>query len=243
MNSNRRLRQGVAGRPDVKLGRMVLVSLGLHLIVFLIFSGLILPRFGRVRPPVYFVDLVNLPVARPQAGRPDVRPEPAKPKPAAAKKVTRPEPKPAPPPPPAKPKLAAPLKTAPPAPKPPKSVPKASYDETLKTIEAMQQAKQRQQEIDELKAKLAELAKNDTRQSGRAGGGPGRHARRARGPGRSRAAGLAAGLFQGQLAALQIPGSQSRPGSPGDGSLRRRGEPARLQDGEICPATRPSTIR
>ena len=98
MNSNRRLRQGVAGRPDVKLGRMVLVSLGLHLIVFLIFSGLILPRFGRVRPPVYFVDLVNLPVARPQAGRPDVRPEPAKPKPAAAQKVTRPEPKPAPPP-------------------------------------------------------------------------------------------------------------------------------------------------
>ena len=42
-------------------------------------------------------------------------------------------------------------------------MPKANYDETLKTIEAMQQAKQRQQEIDELKAKLAELAKNDTR--------------------------------------------------------------------------------
>jgi colicin import membrane protein len=165
MNSNRRIRQGVAGRPDVKLGRMVLVSLGLHLSVLLIFSGLILPRFGRVRQPVYFVDLVNLPVARPQAGRPDVRREPAKPKPAAEKKATRPEPRPAPPPPPAKPKIAAPLKTAPPAPKPPKRQPKPSYDETLKTIQEMQQAKRRQQEIDALKAKLAELAKNDTRQN------------------------------------------------------------------------------
>ncbi len=165
MNGNRRLKQGVAGRPEVKLGRMVLASLGLHLAVLLVFSGMILPRFGTPQP-VYFVDLVNLPVARPQAGRPDARPEPVKEKPAAKKEVARSEPKPAPPPP--KPKVRAPLKTAPPVakpakPKPSKPAPAASYQDTLKKIEAMQQQKHRQQELDELKAKLAALARDDTR--------------------------------------------------------------------------------
>jgi len=147
---------------------MVLASLGLHLVVLLIFSGVILPRFDRPRQPVYFVDLVNLPVARPQAGRPDARPEPAKVKPVAKPEETRSEPKPAPPPPKPTPKVQAPLKTAPPAPKaavpkPPKPAPAPNYQDTLKKIEAMQQTRERQQELDALKQKLARLAASDTR--------------------------------------------------------------------------------
>ncbi len=58
------------------MGRMMLLSLGLHVGIVLLFAGVLLPRFHRQPPPVYYVDLVNLPVPEPQAGRPDARPEP-----------------------------------------------------------------------------------------------------------------------------------------------------------------------
>jgi len=167
MNRNRRLKQGVAGRSEPKLGQMFLISFSLHLLIFLLFSGLILPRFSRPKPPVYFVDLLNMPVARPQAGRPDARPEPVKPTPE--KKVVRPEPKAAPPAPPAKTKVAAPLKTAPakakpeparPAPAKAKPVPAASYEDVQARVDEMR----RRQELEELKQKLAQLSATDSRQ-------------------------------------------------------------------------------
>ncbi len=162
MNRNRRLKQGVAGRSEPKLGQMFLVSFGLHLLIFLLFTGLILPRFSRPKPPVYFVDLLNMPVARPQAGRPDARPEPVKP--APEKKVVRPEPKPAPPAPPATSKVAAPLKTAPakakPEPTKPTPAPVAKYSDTQARIEEMK----RRQEREELKQRLAQLSAKDSRQ-------------------------------------------------------------------------------
>lgn len=161
MNRNRRLKQGVAGRDEAKLGRLVLVSLGLHLLVFGIFSGLILPRFQRPRPPVYFVDLVNLPVARPQAGRPEARPQPVR----KHRPKAEPAPRPAPPKPKPRPKVAAPLKTTPPAPKraPAKIAPKppaASYEkDTLSAIDKIR----RRRELEELKAKLARLEADNPR--------------------------------------------------------------------------------
>ena len=75
MTGNRFIRRGVPADREPKLGRAFLISFGLHFFIILIFSGLILPNFGKDRPPVYYVDLVNLPVARPQAGRPDAAPK------------------------------------------------------------------------------------------------------------------------------------------------------------------------
>jgi len=152
---------------DPRFGRLLLASLGVHLAVVLLFSGVLLPRFQRDLRPVYHVDLVNLPVKNPQAGRPDAVAEPAKepPKPAAPEPVKAP---PAPPKTPTKPetvkmakpepaKPAAPTKkpaeAAKPAPKEP------AYDKTISAIEDLR----RKQEIEALKQQLAQLGSKDTR--------------------------------------------------------------------------------
>jgi colicin import membrane protein len=178
MTSNRIDRRGISIHPDPKIGRMLLCSLGLHLVVVLIFAGVLVPRFHRAPQPVYTVDLVNLPVKNPQAGRPEaIRPPPAKkpevqapePPPAPAPRqetVTLPqkeEPKPQPVKKAVAPKI--PPKPAPkPAPKPvPKPAPKANYDDTLAAMEKMRQNQERKQEIEELKKKLAAMAASDSR--------------------------------------------------------------------------------
>ena len=63
---------------EPKIGRMLLVSLGLHLLFFLIFSGVLVFNDERDPRPVYYVDLTQSPVERPQAGRPDARPKTTK---------------------------------------------------------------------------------------------------------------------------------------------------------------------
>ncbi len=164
---------------------MVLVSVVIHLLAILLFSGLILPHHPREPKPIYYVDLVHMPVKDPQAGRPDARPREEKPpsKPAEESKQpepvtptetvkappkqetvkipeTKPEPKPAPKPEP----KPAPKPEPKPAPKPePKPAPKPSgdYQDALAKIEQMQQRRK----MEELKAKLAALAGNDTRQA------------------------------------------------------------------------------
>jgi TonB family protein len=50
---------------------MLVLSLAAHALVVVLFSGLLVPPVTRDERPVYYVDLVNLPVAKPQAGRPD----------------------------------------------------------------------------------------------------------------------------------------------------------------------------
>lgn len=152
---------------DPRIGRMVLLSLVIHLIVVLLFAGVLLPRFPQPSRPVYYVDLLNLPVKSPQAGRPQARPHKTKPAP-------RPEPKPpertvTPPKPNPPAKVVLPPKPAPkpePAPKPkPKpvevkpKVPERSYQDVLKDIEA----RQREKKIEALKRRLAALAKNDSK--------------------------------------------------------------------------------
>src|SRR5690606_34533291 len=95
MNRHDTDRQLAEYHQDPRFTRLLFASLGAHLAVVLLFSGIFLPGFKRDMRPVYHVDLVNLPVMNPQAGRPDARPEPA---PAPAKPAA-PEPVKASPPP------------------------------------------------------------------------------------------------------------------------------------------------
>lgn len=164
MGGNRYRARRARGQAEVGLGRMLLVSLAIHGAVLVLFTGVLLPRFERERRPVYYVDLVNLPVMSPQAGRPDARPEKAEP-------AKKPEPAPAPAPVakkaepaakkaavPAKPK-PAPAKKAEPAKKP--APPPERYEETLSAIEQLK----RKREIEALKEKLAALGSADTRRA------------------------------------------------------------------------------
>ncbi len=187
--------------PEPKIGRFALVSLILHLVVAVLFSGALIPQRAREHRPVYFVDLSQMPVANPQAGRPDGSKD-SSPKPGPAKPAP-PKPIPAKPAPakPAPPKPAAtkkPTAVAEPA-KPPQTVakptaakkqtdkpsstasstqkadPKAAveknYQETLKAMQAMQEKARRQQEMDALKEKLAALGTMDTRSGTGTGSG------------------------------------------------------------------------
>jgi len=159
-------RQQAGYHHDPRFGRLVLASLGVHLAVVLLFSGVLMPRVQRDLRPVYHVDLVNLPVKSPQAGRPDARPEPAK----APAKPAAPEPVKAPPKAEAKPeavKVAKPEPAKPAAqPKKPAAAPKPSpkeptYDKTLSAIEDLR----RRQEIEALKQQLSQLGSKDTRKA------------------------------------------------------------------------------
>jgi len=153
MTGNRFIRRPGMLSPEPKFGRMLGASLVLHLIVVLVFTGVLIPRMKSEPRPVYVVDLVNLPVANPQAGRPDATPkhEPVK---AAPKPNVKPKPKPKVSPKPvpkAKPKTAAK-----PAVKP---APKKDYQDTVSAIEKLK----RQKEIEQLKQSLAAMSSQDTR--------------------------------------------------------------------------------
>jgi len=170
MNRHHSDRQLAGYHQDPRFRRLLLASLGAHLAVVLLFSGVLLPRFQRDLRPVYHVDLVNLPVKNPQAGRPDAQPEPKKSpaKPAAPEPVKMPPP--APPKTQSKPesvKLAKPEPVKP-AVQPKKPVAAAkpaskepTYDKTLSAIEDMA----RKKEIEDLKRQLAQLGTKDSRQT------------------------------------------------------------------------------
>ena len=76
------LRQISAFHKDPKFGRLLLVSLLVHGLVWVAFTADLFGTKTRPKPPIYYVDLIHKPVLNPQAGRPD--PRPAK-KPEAAK--------------------------------------------------------------------------------------------------------------------------------------------------------------
>ncbi|APG27981.1 hypothetical protein A7E78_09105 [Syntrophotalea acetylenivorans] len=71
MVENHFQRRGSDFHPDPKLGRLVLLSLILHLVLVLVFSGALSHHSPPPKRPVYYVDLTQLPVANPRAGRPD----------------------------------------------------------------------------------------------------------------------------------------------------------------------------
>ncbi len=139
---------------DPKFGRLLLVSLVVHGLVWAAFTGDWFGSSTRPKPPVYYVDLIHKPVLNPQAGRPDPRPAkkqqaaPVKKSvatPVAPKAVTKPEVKP----------LAKPARTAKPQP-----VPKPDQRQEKKVQSAIDEIRQRQEreaERDALKDKLAQL--------------------------------------------------------------------------------------
>ena len=71
MLDNHFQRRGSDFHPDPKIGRLVLLSLILHLALVLVFSGAFSHHNPPPKRPVYYVDLTQLPVANPRAGRPD----------------------------------------------------------------------------------------------------------------------------------------------------------------------------
>lgn len=174
MNRQHTDRQLAEYHQDPRFRRLLLASLGAHLAVVLLFSGVLLPRFQRDLRPVYHVDLVNLPVMSPQAGRPDARPEPtpAPAKPAAPESTKAPPPAP----PKAEPKPEAvklakpePAKSAAVQPKKPEAAPvKAREKETAAEAAALQERLRQMQarhEREGIKKRLDEMAAKDSRQS------------------------------------------------------------------------------
>ena len=139
---------------DPKFGRLLLVSLVVH---GLIWAGLAGDWFGsssRPKPPVYYVDLIHKPVLNPQAGRPDPRPA-KKPQAAPVKRaaITPPAPKKQ-----AKPEVKPLVKPTPAA--RPKPVPKPDQRQQQQVKSAIDEIRERQAreaERDALKDKLAKL--------------------------------------------------------------------------------------
>ncbi len=168
--------------PEQGLRRTIILSLALHLAVLALFAGDFLPRRKIDERPVYVVDLLNLPVKDPQAGRPDAArepqknpdqspapppeaapvkpPEPVKP-PTPPKAPEPPKPKPEPVKPAPKPEVVKPTPSKEPPPKPTPSKEPAK-DAVAQRIEDLR----RQQEMRELQEKLAALGSKDSRGRG-----------------------------------------------------------------------------
>ncbi len=145
MSGNRYIRHGARPSKEPKIGRMFLFSLGLHLLLLLVFSGVFIFKSDRDRRPVYYVDLTKMPVANPQAGRPDARPK-------TTKKVTKKA---------VKKTVKKTVKTAPvkKTTSKTKQIAVASDADIQQKLDALK----RKQERDELKQKLAALAAGDSR--------------------------------------------------------------------------------
>ena len=145
MSGNKYIRRSARPPSEPKIGRMFLVSVGLHLVLFLVFSGALIFKSDRDRRPVYYVDLTQIPVANPQAGRPAARPKATKkaPKKTVKKTVKQTAQK-------------TPVKKTTSKPKPTVVDNNADIQKKLDTLK-------RQRERDELKQKLAALAAGDSR--------------------------------------------------------------------------------
>ena len=158
------LRQISAFHKDPKFGRLLLVSLLVHGLVWVAFTVDLFGTKTRPKPPVYYVDLIHKPVLNPQAGRPDPRPA-KKPKAAEVKRTvqTAPvaaqkNPKPA-----VKP-LVKPVQTSKPKPTP-KPVPKPAVKSDTRNEKQVQSAldeirerQARQAEREAIKDKIAKLS-------------------------------------------------------------------------------------
>jgi outer membrane biosynthesis protein TonB len=158
------LRQINAFHKDPKFGRLLLVSLLVHGLVWLAFTVDLFGTKTRPKPPVYYVDLIHKPVLNPQAGRPDPRPA-KKPKAAEVKRtvqtvtpVAQKKPKAA-----VKP-LVKPAKTSKPKPKPvPKPAVKSdtrNEKQVQSALDEIRERQARQSDRDALKDKLAKLREN-----------------------------------------------------------------------------------
>ena len=162
------LRQISAFHKDPKFGRLLLVSLLVHGLVWVAFTCDLFGTKTRPKPPVYYVDLIHKPVLNPQAGRPDPRPA-KKPKAAEVKRTvqTAPpaaqkKPKPA-----VKP-LVKPVQTSKPKPKPkPVQKPAVKADtrneqQVKSALDEIRERQARQAEREAIKDKIAKLSAGAT---------------------------------------------------------------------------------
>lgn len=134
--------------------RMLLLSVAIHFLAPALYSGLLYFSPPKEKPPVYRVNLVNKPVKKPQAGRPEASPKKKKKtiKKAKPKPVVKPKPKPAPKP---KPK-AKPVVKPTPKPKPKPTISKADEQSFEQTMAEMRRKKELEDKIAKLKADLAQ---------------------------------------------------------------------------------------
>ncbi|MGK2906698.1 MAG: TonB C-terminal domain-containing protein [Desulfuromonadales bacterium] len=147
------LQQNNAFHNDPKFGRLLLVSLIAHGLIWVAFSADLFGTKTRYKPPVYYVDLIHKPVLNPQAGRPDPRPV-SKPKPEPAKPAVQAA-TPAVSKPPVKPEVKPLVKPTPtPEPKP---VPKPATKPVEKTVAKPDQRKEQklQSALDEIRERQA----------------------------------------------------------------------------------------
>jgi colicin import membrane protein len=186
--------RGADLHPDPKIGRLVLLSLILHLVLVLVFSGGFSHHSSQPKRPVYYVDLTQLPVANPRAGRPDgqsgapkaVKQSPPAPATKTIKKAVPAVKKAVPPTPakktvkasspavkPAKKTTAKAVSKPKPAAKTATTASQASADSDTNYQSAMSAVEKirRKQEMAALKDKLAALAGSDSRAGTAAGGG------------------------------------------------------------------------
>ncbi|PLY01473.1 MAG: hypothetical protein C0624_10375 [Desulfuromonas sp.] len=145
MSGNRFVRIGQLQHNDPKFGRLLAISLALHVVLWLVFQIALSQRFAPPQKTVYYVDLTQLPVKNPRAGRPappapQVKtPPPASRKPSAARAKPKPVPEPV-----------------------AKSTPRT--DTTRDAIEKMRREKELTAREEALRNKLAALTADDTRE-------------------------------------------------------------------------------
>ncbi len=152
------LRQINTFHSDPKFGRLLLVSLIVHGLIWVAFSVDLFGTNTRPKPPVYYVDLIHKPVLNPQAGRPD--PRPAKKKQAApVKRTVQTVTPPAPVKPAVKPLVKPTTATKPkPVPKPAVKVDKREDQKVQSALDEIRERQKNQAERDALKDKLAKLS-------------------------------------------------------------------------------------
>ncbi len=168
LRKQRRLQLQSVFEPGFK--QMLVVSLLLHLLLPALYYAPFFPRSEIQKPPVYRVNLVNKPVEKPQAGRPEAAVTKAapKPKPQAAVKP-KVEPKPLPPKPKPKPKPipAQPQPQPKPEPKPavkqPAAKKAAPQPQPAETGPSRAQKSALEQRLEQLRAAQEKKAQEEAR--------------------------------------------------------------------------------
>jgi len=93
MTGNHFVRFGQLQHNDPKFGRLLAISLALHVVLWLVFQLVLSNRFDAPPKTVYYVDLTQLPVKNPRAGRPaPPAPKVKTPPPATRKPAAKPAP-------------------------------------------------------------------------------------------------------------------------------------------------------
>jgi len=145
MTGNRFVRFGQLQHNDPKFGRLLAISLALHVVLWLVFQLVLSSRFDAPPKTVYYVDLTQRPVKNPRAGRP-----------------TPPAPKPTTPPPATRKPAATPTPKSPPKPATDTST---RQDTTRAAIDKLRAEKVRNAQEQALRDKLAALTTEDTREA------------------------------------------------------------------------------